>query len=320
MGLAFEYKAMSGVSIASAGVLGMGTVALAAQYRANATTFTNKVEMMNQMWAVDGRPSDSFMLPIECAPAETPLDCLYIRGATVPDDVKFYDLAKVTLAMTGIPVTNSLIGELWVTYDVELYKPQASGILDLYQPLYLGTQASSAITVQKPFVSASIYSNFDIRYLGTSVGTSSAVGNSYGFFHWDTVNSINISTTAVGSGVSPFAISSRSLVLPFGLVGVYQLTLQYTGSAANTNLASGADAFGTTVYGTSTAATQNNWRIVRDLNGSTSNLNTVCTFCMVFRIVSPSAQCIITMNPGNVFPSTLTNTVMELIQINGNAA
>lgn len=253
MGLAFEYKAMSGVAVTTNNVLGMGTVAMAAQYRANAPTFTNKVEMMNQMWSVDGRPSDSFMLPIECAPAETPLDCLYVRGSAIPDDVKFYDLAKVTLAMTGIPVVNSLIGELWITYDVELYKPQASGILDLYQPLYLGNTTGSTITVWSPLAQPNIFSNFDIRYLGTSVTTSSAVGNSYGFFHWDTNNSVSISTTQVGSYAPPFAISSRSLVLPFGLVGVYQITLQWIGTAANTNLASGTDAFGNTVFGVASA-------------------------------------------------------------------
>lgn len=322
MGLAFEYKAMSGVAISTGTTMGMGTVGLAAQYRANAPTFLNKVEMMNQMWSVDGRPSDSFMLPIECDPAETPLDCLYVRGASVPDDVKFYDLAKVTLAMTGIPVPNSLIGELWITYDVELYKPQASGVLDLYAPFGLWSTigASGDFTATRPFSTTPIYNNFDIRYLGNLVSSTSAPSNSFGFYHGDTTNSVNLTTTIVGSAgqTVPFSISSHALVLPFGLVGVYQLTFQWTGTAAATNFVAGADAYGNVAYGFGNAVSQNNWRIVRQFNGSTTGTNTIATINAIIRIVSPSAQAIVRLSQFNVIPTGAVTATMEITQVNGN--
>jgi hypothetical protein len=132
-GLIFEFKSTSATALNSTNTA-LGTVALIAQYRADAIAPTNKVQLLNEMWAVDCKPSEDLILPVECAPKENPLSVQYVRSGNVPSgqDPKFYDLAKVTIATVGMQAA-ATIGELWVSYDVELYKPVLSigGGLDI---------------------------------------------------------------------------------------------------------------------------------------------------------------------------------------------
>lgn len=140
-GLYFIYKSSSAVSITNATNTSMGTVSLMAQYKADAPAPTSKQEILNSMWSVDGRPSETIELPIECAPKENPLSMLYVRNGPVTGDVKMYDLATVYVATNGMPGIN-VIGELWVTYDIEFYKPrlpQVGGLLSTYHATKAGT-------------------------------------------------------------------------------------------------------------------------------------------------------------------------------------
>jgi len=121
-GLIFEFKTTSATAVASTNTA-LGSIMLAAQYRADAPTFTNKKELLNEMWATDTVPSQSVILPIECAPMETPLGIQYIRSGTQTGDLKFYDLGRLFVASSGSQAT-SVAGELWASYDVELFKPQ----------------------------------------------------------------------------------------------------------------------------------------------------------------------------------------------------
>lgn len=124
-GLVFEYKSTSAVALVNGTNTGMGTVALAAQYRADAPSLSNRVDILNNMWSVEGRPSDDFILPIECAPKENPMSVLYTRTGTVTGDRKLYDLASITIATSGSPGSN-VVGELWASYEIELLKPQVT--------------------------------------------------------------------------------------------------------------------------------------------------------------------------------------------------
>nr|WRQ65701.1 structural protein [Tolivirales sp.] len=122
-GLVLEYKSTSAVAVNSTNTA-LGTVVMAAQYRADSPSYINKMQMESSMWAATTTPSENVFLPIECAPAEMPMRSGYIRSGalTTGQDIKFYDLAKVTLATVGMQAT-STIGELWATYEVELSKP-----------------------------------------------------------------------------------------------------------------------------------------------------------------------------------------------------
>lgn len=130
-GLVFEVKSTSANALNSTNTA-LGTVSMVAQYRADAPTLVNKQQLLNEMWAVDAKPSESFILPIECDPAENPLKIQYVRTGSLPtgQDIKLYDLAKVTVATVGSQAA-AVVGELWATYEVVLRKPILSSGLAL---------------------------------------------------------------------------------------------------------------------------------------------------------------------------------------------
>ncbi len=130
-GLVFEFKSTSANALNSTNTA-LGTVMMAAQYQSDATGFLNKQQLLNEMWSVDAKPSESFMLPIECAPAENPFKVQYIRSGALSanKDQKMYDLCKLTVGTYGSQAVAN-IGELWCTYEVALRKPQLSQSLDL---------------------------------------------------------------------------------------------------------------------------------------------------------------------------------------------
>lgn len=123
-GMIVEYKTTSSTVVTGANTA-MGTVSLVAQYRADAPVLTSKLQVLNEMWSEDGRPCDNIILPIECSPKENPMAIQYVRTGSLPanSDVKMFDLAKVTIATQGQQTAGTTIGELWVSYEVELYKP-----------------------------------------------------------------------------------------------------------------------------------------------------------------------------------------------------
>jgi len=172
-GIIFEFKTTSAASITSGTNTAMGSVMMAAQYRSDAPPFTNKLSLLNEMWSVDTVPSASVMLPIECAPVESVMDKQYVRSGPVTGDIKMFDLCSVTVATQGGQSgQNNIVGELWVSYDVELKKPSLSGSVgasgfDLFVSSASGTP-SFPFTGMLPSVS-------------NTIGGSIVNNNSYAF-------------------------------------------------------------------------------------------------------------------------------------------
>jgi len=127
-GLVFEFKTTSATALVSGTNTAMGSVMLAVQYRSDAPNFATKTQLLNEMWSVDTVPSTNVVLPVECAPAETVLTHQYIRtGGVGTGDIKMFDLGLLSVATQGGQSgQNNIVGELWVSYDVELLKPQLS--------------------------------------------------------------------------------------------------------------------------------------------------------------------------------------------------
>lgn len=128
-GMVFEYKSMySDAVVTQNGAI--GTVVLATDYNAGGPLFTSKQQMENYEFSMSMKPSQSCLHPIECARRQTPLSELYVRAGPVPsgEDIKTYDLGVFQIASEGIPLGSAgaqvLLGELWVTYEISLFKPQ----------------------------------------------------------------------------------------------------------------------------------------------------------------------------------------------------
>jgi hypothetical protein len=122
-GMVFEFKSTCGSAV-SATNNALGTVIMATDYNANNVTFVSKQQMEDYEFADSCKPSDSFLHPIECAPAEQASPLYYVRsGPLLVGDYRLSDLGIFQIATQGMQAANINIGELWVTYEIELYKP-----------------------------------------------------------------------------------------------------------------------------------------------------------------------------------------------------
>jgi len=123
-GLVFEFKSTSATAVASTNTA-LGSVMLACQYRNDAADFTTKTQMLNEMWSADGKPSDDIIMPVECDPSQRHSNLLFVRSTTLSDaaDYNLFDMCKFTIGTIGSQAV-AVAGELWVSYEVELYKPK----------------------------------------------------------------------------------------------------------------------------------------------------------------------------------------------------
>jgi hypothetical protein len=124
-GLVFEYKTLS-VDAIAASTVNVGSVFMACDYNVLHGPFTSKQAVENYEFSVSGKPSQTMILPIECKRAETPVSTLYVRDEAMSvsaSDLRLYDLGLVCIGSQGLPAPAHSIGELWVSYEVEFFKP-----------------------------------------------------------------------------------------------------------------------------------------------------------------------------------------------------
>jgi len=123
-GAVFHYVPTSGdVATTTNGAL--GTVMIQTSYRATDTPPTSKVEMLNEYWASEASPTDPFCHPLECDPKENPYNVQYVRTGelTSSDSQLLYDLGTTYVATSGQQASGNVLGDLWLTYEIELRKP-----------------------------------------------------------------------------------------------------------------------------------------------------------------------------------------------------
>jgi len=128
LGAVFEYKTMSS-DYAASGPL--GTVVMATNYNANDKSYPSKIAMENSEFACSTKPSHSVLHPIECNPRERVAQLLYVNDPSYDNntlsDKRLYHYGTFQVATQGLPgTTGTTLGELWVTYEVALYKPIVS--------------------------------------------------------------------------------------------------------------------------------------------------------------------------------------------------
>ena len=124
-GMVFEFKSTSADALNSTNTA-LGTVIMATEYNSDSPAFTTKQQMENHEFANSAKQSCSILHPIECARNLTTISELYTRTGDVPSgqDLRLYDLGRFGIATVGQQGANVNIGELWVTYEIELLKPQ----------------------------------------------------------------------------------------------------------------------------------------------------------------------------------------------------
>lgn len=147
-GMIFEFRSMSSDALNNVNTA-LGSVIMATDYDSADVAFTNKSQMENTEFGVSCKPSVNMIHAIECARNQTSISEQYIRPGAVPAgaDIRLYDLGRFSIATVGFQGTNVNCGELWVSYDVTLFKaiqtvpgvliPTAHYVLD---PAQVGTK------------------------------------------------------------------------------------------------------------------------------------------------------------------------------------
>jgi len=120
-GLMFEFRSSS--SVVSTTTPALGVVVMASQYDVAESSFSSKSQMESTDFAATGRPCDQILHGVECNPRDWIVNNFRVRIDDSEDvDPTTYDTCNFTIAACGCTGTYT-IGELWVTYDVQLHKP-----------------------------------------------------------------------------------------------------------------------------------------------------------------------------------------------------
>jgi len=175
VGMVPEFHSTSATALNSTNTA-LGTIMMTTQYNPLRPAFSSKMECENYQYSTSGPPSQDQMHPIECASGEAPLDHQYIRTGAVPagEDARFYDYAYLQVSTVGMQAAAN-IGELWISYDIELYKPAIdSGQLDgLYSSISNGAYTTASNVLGS--VQTTPYGNLPMEITATAGGWDSIV-------------------------------------------------------------------------------------------------------------------------------------------------
>lgn len=149
-GLLFEFRSTSADALNSTNTA-LGSVILSTEYNSTNPNFSSKAQMLNHEFSNSIKPSESVMHMVECAPSQTTVTNLYTLEGDVPTgaDPRLYYLGNFQIATVGFQGSSVNIGELHVTYQVRLMKPQLSSALG--ESINFAVISNTAYTNASPF-------------------------------------------------------------------------------------------------------------------------------------------------------------------------
>lgn len=118
-GLILEFKPLITDFVSSGAP---GVIIMATNYDVNDPSYQSKHEMENSEFAVSVKPTMALVHGVECDVSQSMSPIKYVRAPGSALDLPLYDWGKFQIATQGNP-SGQLIGELWVSYLVEFYKP-----------------------------------------------------------------------------------------------------------------------------------------------------------------------------------------------------
>lgn len=124
-GLVFEFRSTAANAISGTNA-GMGQIFVCTLYDPLQIVPTNLAQLLNFYFATSCKPSESMIHPVECDPTSIPINPLWTANydaTTYTVDFHNYVMATLVFGAQG-PVTYSGAGQLWVSYDIELFEPK----------------------------------------------------------------------------------------------------------------------------------------------------------------------------------------------------
>lgn len=172
-GLTFEF-----VSATSPfGTTSLGVWIMAMEYNAAAAAFTAKPQMENSDYAMSSRLDSHGMYGVECAPLTSANIYYYVRSTVNPvgaagTPINLVDFGLFQFAQVPGITAGSNMGELWVTYDIELIRPrltipnQADAICQVYPHF---SAAGIPDTAPTTAFATGLLSSSTLTYTATSI-------------------------------------------------------------------------------------------------------------------------------------------------------
>lgn len=180
-GLVFEFVSSASPYIANTA---LGTVVAAMEYNSSMPPFSTKYTMENSALAVSTRLDHNLMYGVECAKGSNVQNCYYVRSgaSTLPLTTTDLGLFQLAIAPAAGVTASSVVGELWVTYDVVLSRP----ILNASRSAYYHANSINAVAAS-PFgvsLKSSSYGGAISVTLTSTVLTitNAVVGDVYSFY------------------------------------------------------------------------------------------------------------------------------------------
>jgi len=243
-GLLFEFKSTSADAIASSTNTALGSVMMATHYNPVLPDFTSKTQMLNEHFANDGKPSDNIIHFIECDPKENPFNILYVRNGAVPSNgnIQNYDLGELGVATTGIQGASNVCGELWVSYEVELKKPQASELSGISNSVvyYQGSSPTTSAYFGTQLIKAGSWFDGTVTFGTTTITIDSTYTGPFALvlsYNAATSSLPTVTSTTNVGAFSPFVSGTASTLLAgngtASATGVYAFAYTQTTGSAN---------------------------------------------------------------------------------------
>lgn len=203
----------------------MGSVLMGTKYDALDPNFTSKQEMANYEYSTSSKPSQSQYHSINCKALTG--GKLFCRDGSAQSsanaDRRLYDLGNFTIATVGLQASAGTgIGEIWVHYEVVLYKP----VLIIENAVDIDWFVFTGATIGSKFGSSNVPNSGNT--LGGSIPSSSlAQGN-------NTAPVANSVYTANGAAAITCNSSSWYRFPPTISAGKFLVRYQFSGTFAMT--------------------------------------------------------------------------------------
>lgn len=127
-GLCFTFISNSANALNSTNTA-LGSIIMACDYNALDSSFQTKQDALATTFSVSGKPSDNLTLAVECDPKIVGEVKKFVRSGSISGvsnaSLNNYDWGNFQIMSQGQQAT-SIVGELHVSYDIELIFPQSS--------------------------------------------------------------------------------------------------------------------------------------------------------------------------------------------------
>lgn len=181
-GLIFEFRPLITDFVTSGAP---GVIVIATNYNADAPAYTSRIAMENSEYAVSVKPTKDLVHGVECQTSQTVLPQLYVRTSNPPtgQDLRLYDLGLTQIATQANP--NQNLGEIWVSYCVEFFKPILPSDLGAGVDYYHSGRSTFSSANPLGTIGVTVQSNFTVTVTSTTLSFIANTSKKYLImFNW----------------------------------------------------------------------------------------------------------------------------------------